>query len=132
MELQITFVYGLYSVVARRPLWEALGCLGRGMTQPWLSIDNFNAYLKPTDKSGGPPVTGYMVRDFEDCCVQNGLPDLNSTGLHYTWGNGGIWCKLDRALVNQAWVGALFVTSSEFLAPGAHSDHSSCLVVLTE
>lgn len=102
------------------------------MTQPWLCIGDFNAYLKPKDKIGGPPVTGFMVRDFEECCIRTRLYDTASTGLQYTWSNGHIWCKLDRVMVNQEWSGAPFDCSTEFPVPGLHSDHSPCVVKLSE
>lgn len=87
------------------------------MNMQWLCIGDFNAYLKPTVKVGGPLVTSCMVRDFEGCCVQTRLSNMSATGLHYTWSNGSIWSKLDRALVNQEWAGATFNSSTEFLAP---------------
>lgn len=80
IEVQLTVVYGLYSIVARRPLWSNLIELGRRMNTPWLCIGDFNAYLKPTDKVGGPPISGYMIRDFEECCTQTGLSEMPSTG----------------------------------------------------
>lgn len=51
--MQITVVYGLYTVVARRPLWDGLAAIGTDMTQPWMCIGDYNSYLKPTDKAGG-------------------------------------------------------------------------------
>lgn len=129
---KLTFISPLYSVVARRPLWHDMVEMGRGMRKPWLCIGDFNAYLKLTDKVGGPQVTGYMVRGFEDYCVQTGLSDLSSIGFHFTWSNGSIWCKLDRMWVNQEWLGAPFDTSAEVLAIGANSDHSPCVVTFKE
>lgn len=113
--IQVTFICVFYTIVNRRPLWDGLTVIGSTMTMPWLCVGDYNSYLKPEDKSGGPVMTGYMVRDFEACCVQNGLTDLNSTGLFYTWWNKSIWCKLDWALVNQLWLGAAFVSSSIFI-----------------
>lgn len=72
--------------------------------QPSMCIGDYNSYLKPTDKARDNPVTGYMVKDFEECCVQAGLSVFPSMGLYYTWWNGHTWCKLDRVLLNQEWI----------------------------
>lgn len=132
ISIQMSFVYGLYSVVARRSLWAGLGNIGRHITSPWVCLGDYNAYLHPTDKIGGNPVTGYMVREFENYCVHMGLTDLNATGMLYTWSNGHTWCKLDRALVNQPWLEASFQSSAEFLPFGATSDHAPCIVSIAE
>lgn len=81
MEVHISFIYDLYTVVTRRTLWADLDLIGRTLSGPWLCIGDYNAYLRPIDKSGSPPVTNYMVKDFEDCCTQNGLVDQTSTGF---------------------------------------------------
>lgn len=132
VKMLLSFVYGLYTVVNRRTLWADLDMIGTTFIGPWLCLGDYNAYLKSSDKSGGPPITNYMVKDFDKCCTQNGLVDLNSTGFFYTWWNKHIWCKLDRALVNQLWLGAPFTSSAEFISFGTESDHTSCIVTVSE
>lgn len=61
-----------------------------------------------------------------------GLSVFPSMGLYYTWWNGHTWCKLDRVLVNQEWIGSPFVSSAEFLPFGAHSDHGIFIVSVKE
>lgn len=74
---QITFIYGLYTVVTRRPLWYGLEALGRSMLSPWVCLGDFNAYLRPSDKTGGNPVTAYMglygVSSIEPLLINIGL-----------------------------------------------------------
>lgn len=77
-------------------------------------------------------ITSYIVRDFAACCVHNGLPYISSTGLFCTWWNRRIWCKLNRAMINQLWTVASFASSANFLPIGVDSDHSSCVVTIQE
>lgn len=133
--IQITFVYGLHTVVNRQPSWAGLNDIGERMTDPWLCMGDFNAYLKPNERTGGQAINTYMVRDFEICCISNGLSDLNSTGLFYTWWNNSeraVWGKLDRALVNQYWLESSFVSTTQFLPMGWASDHAPCIVSLQD
>lgn len=124
-------MYRLCIVVTRRPLWKGLVTLGNGINQPWMFIGDYNAYLKPTEKSEGNSVTCYMSETLKNVVYKLGCLTYLPRGF-YTWWNGYTWCKLDRALVNHDWIGAPFISSVEFLPFGAHSDHAPCIVILKE
>ncbi|XP_074570567.1 uncharacterized protein LOC141827233 [Curcuma longa] len=126
----VTFVYGLHSIVTRRPLWDALVDLGDNITDAWMVMGDFNSYLSIDEKKGGSPVTNHELRDMQNFTQVCGLVDLRSIGCRFTWTNGNVSCKLDRALVNSFWLMADFDAFAEFTAPGCLSDHS-CTIVHT-
>ena len=72
----------------------------------------------------------YEFREFKDCCYDLGLFDLRSTGALYTWTNNTVWCKLDRAMVNNEWTQRGIVAQAHFDPLGKLSDHSPCSVSL--
>ncbi|GFZ18258.1 hypothetical protein Acr_26g0015270 [Actinidia rufa] len=122
------------------PLWMLMGN-GRNRTQkgfnptverPWILLGDFNNVLSNDEKANGLPVTEYETRDFRNCCYDLGISDLRFSGVFYTWSNNSVWCKLDRAMVNNKWSqeGILAQTVYEF--PGKFSDHSSCTITLME
>ena len=49
----------------------------------------------------------------------------------YTWTNGRVWSKLDRALCNQLWLNSFENSSCQVVGFESISDHAS-LVVITE
>ena len=56
----------------------------------------------------------YEIREFKDCCYDLGFSYLRSTGLFHTWTNNTVWCKLDRAMVNNAWIQKGFNAQANF------------------
>lgn len=100
----VTFIYGLHSISARRPLWEALTGLAGVSAYPWLVLGDFNALLTPQDKEGGMPISHYETFDFTMALQHCDLVDLCSMGCWLTWANGAVSSKLDRALVNTQWL----------------------------
>lgn len=43
--VQVSFVYGFYSVVARRYIWDGINSLGNSMEDRWICVCDYNAYL---------------------------------------------------------------------------------------
>lgn len=43
--VQVSFVYGFYSVVARRSIWDGINSLGNSMEDRWICVCDYNAYL---------------------------------------------------------------------------------------
>ena len=76
----------------------------------------------------GTPVTAYELKDTNVCKMNAGISDAPSSGNFYTWTNGKTWCKLDRVLVNSAWLDAGWLAHGHFAMPGYLSDHSSCII----
>ena len=87
----------------------------------------FNVVRFLNEKVGGvldwPPYMEY----FYSCCNEAMLKDLRATGFHLTWDNLSsgerfLAQKLDRALVNHAWLSSFPLVEATFLPPGS-SDH---------
>ncbi|XP_022853935.1 uncharacterized protein LOC111375367, partial [Olea europaea var. sylvestris] len=66
--------------------------------------------------------------DLTNCCLHVGLTDVRSIGCYYTWTNGSVWSKIDRAMVNDIWVQNGAYVDANFLPSGCLSDHSPCIV----
>ncbi|XP_011016272.1 PREDICTED: uncharacterized protein LOC105119785, partial [Populus euphratica] len=123
-----TFVYGFNTLLARRTLWSDLR--NWNPNSPWIILGDFNSVLSQDDKHNGEAVSTYETADFRQCCSDLGLIDLNYSGCHYTWSNGKVWTKLDRALVNSLWSPAHASAHVHFDNPGAFSDHSPVTITL--
>ncbi|GKF76082.1 RNA-directed DNA polymerase, eukaryota, reverse transcriptase zinc-binding domain protein [Tanacetum coccineum] len=82
--------------------------------------------------AGGSAITSHM-QDLIDCVNEVEVEDLCSTGLFYTWiksplnPTNNILKKLDRAMVNEEFMGSFPNASATFL-PYMVSDHSPVLV----
>ncbi|XP_061375403.1 uncharacterized protein LOC133317554 [Gastrolobium bilobum] len=124
----MSFVYGLHSITARRALWLNLLSIGANMNSPWLVFGDFNSILCTADRVNGTAVSTYEIRDFQDCCLEFGLSNLNSHGSYFSWTNGRVWSKLDRVLCNNLWSNDFQRSSYE--VPGFESilDHSPIIV----
>lgn len=99
----VSFVYGLHSIVNRRPLWESIISLGSEPSFPWMVLGDFNSIRCPDDKLNGADVTAYEIADFNNCCQVAGLSNLSSIGAAFSWSNGSVSSRIDRALANQQW-----------------------------
>ncbi|KAG5581215.1 hypothetical protein H5410_051842 [Solanum commersonii] len=44
------------------------------------------------------------IKDFKDCMINSNLSELHTVGRQYTWTNGHVCSRIDRALVNDEWV----------------------------
>lgn len=101
-----TTVYGPIVRSLKRAFWEELQECGGPMAIPWIVCGDFNAIILMEDKISG-------IHNLNDLrCANAFLNDLGlleppSTSRKFTWFNGQedpIWIKLDRFVVNQAWV----------------------------
>lgn len=122
-----TFVYGLHNRSDRKPLWDSLIRFGANLLDPWIVMGDFNAYLSSEDKMGCNPVRNHETTDFCECVYQLELVDLQSVGCYFTWLKGEVRSKLDRVLVNNAWLLSNVNAFVEYLVPGCISDHASYL-----
>ena len=132
MQFNVSFVYGHNTAGERLSLWNAIRSLTGNL--PWLLLGDFNGVRFMNEKVGDdinwPP---YMA-DFNACCNEALLEDLRATGFHLTWDNRSsgerfLARKLDRALVNTAWLSAFPLAEASFLPPRS-SDHCSIIVNL--
>ena len=124
----ISFVYAFNSIVGRRPLWDNLRRYNCQI--PWMLLGDFNNVLSSEERVNGAPVSMYEIRDFKTCCYDLRLSDLRSSGAFHTWTNNSVWCKLDRAMVNNAWIQKGLTAQATFDFPGKFSDHSPCTVTI--
>ncbi|KAI5678362.1 hypothetical protein M9H77_09312 [Catharanthus roseus] len=63
-----------------------------------------SSILEEGERLGKNRVSSYEVQDFLNYCVDLGLADINYSGSRYTWSNGHVWSKIDRAMCNQQWL----------------------------
>ncbi|GAA0165339.1 reverse transcriptase [Lithospermum erythrorhizon] len=124
------FVYPVYCILERRKLWDHLTIVGASLALPWIILGDFNCYSSSNDKVGGVPLRPYDVNDFLKFRMALTLEDASSTGSFFTWTNGSIWSKLDRALVNDGWTTLGLTCSVSFLPMEPVSDHCPLVVSL--
>ncbi|XP_057504768.1 uncharacterized protein LOC130788237 [Actinidia eriantha] len=115
----ISFIYAFNSAVGRRPLWENLGRFSSAHHNPWILLGDLNNVLSIEERANGQPVTMYEFREFKDCCYDLGLSDLRSTEVLYSWTNNTVWCKLDRAMVNNEWTHRGIVAQATLIPQGS-------------
>lgn len=127
----VSIVYGHNCVVARRQLWHDMQLVGGAVgTDPWLQMGDFNVVRKANERLEG--FDRAASTEFNDCLDSLEMDDMMAKGFWYTWTNkrGGLGAnmsKLDRALVNPAWLNLFPDSEACFLAPGV-SDHSPIMV----
>ncbi|XP_073041793.1 uncharacterized protein [Primulina eburnea] len=124
----ISFVYGLNSVVERRPLWDFLMGRGDSVVLPWKVLGDFNCVLFPHEKMGGLPIRPCDIVDLRRCISHLELSYVNHVGCFFTWSTLAISSKLDRVMVNHHWTQSNLDVFVDFLVSGCLSDHA-CSVV---
>ena len=128
----VSFIYGHNDCTLRRVLRSNLRALSSSLLhRPWLVLGDFNVVRNHTDRLGGAQCWPGYMEEFNDCCSDALLEDLQYTGSHFTWSKGsreGYKArKFDRALVNPAWFTEFSESASDFLEPG-FLGHSPILV----
>ncbi|KAA3482036.1 RNA-directed DNA polymerase (Reverse transcriptase) [Gossypium australe] len=90
-------------------------------------MGDFNAILPPTDKKSPYTIVKRceFFGNFVDSC---NLQDLGYIGPSFTWQRGGTLVRLDRALVNDAWM-ATFPQSIVHDLTRIKSDHRPLLLI---
>ncbi|KAJ0262185.1 hypothetical protein HA466_0051620 [Hirschfeldia incana] len=132
-----TAIYASNDEDDRKDLWISLRdtCAAFDLSnKPWMVGGDFNEILHPDETSNpGIITTTRAMRMFGECLGDLGLFDLPFTGPKYTWTNKRpaepIGKKLDRCLVNGAWILQFPSSYCEFSAP-EFSDHSPCHIHL--
>ncbi|XP_010555870.1 PREDICTED: uncharacterized protein LOC104825266 [Tarenaya hassleriana] len=132
----ISFIYARNTSGERRLLWSDISALATNClvtSRPWLLVGDFNQILHPHEHaspSSSCSLSSGML-EFQDCLFTSGLFDLTARGHFFTWTNNNtdnpITRKLDRALVNEAWLLSFPESYARFDAP-TPSDHCPCLV----
>lgn len=137
MPFVFTAIYASNFSKEKELLWKELTGLhlstGTGGV-PWVIGGDFNQILHPSEHSLSAEnhLKNDMVK-FRDCLLQPRMFDLRFRGVSHTWTNkrpaGPIIEKLDRLLVNNAWLAAFPNSIATFFAP-EFSDHSPCCLDL--
>ncbi|XP_072067051.1 uncharacterized protein [Arachis hypogaea] len=102
-----------------------------GHNRPWMAIGDFNEIVAPDESTGAyfsSHRASLLATTLDDC----ELFDLKVTGRRYTWyravqASRDLAKRLDRALVNEAWMSMFPEGYSEILSR-LHSDHCPILV----
>ncbi|GLT27312.1 hypothetical protein SLA2020_023190 [Shorea laevis] len=126
-------VYAFNVKAERESLWRQMSSQGV-VSEPWLVMGDFNTTLKNDERMKSCGFCSGDISELHGFTTTMELFDLSFSGDFYTWcnhqtGENRLWCKLDRALVNTAWICLLPNSTASFLNPGS-SDHSPCLVKL--
>ncbi|XP_043697189.1 uncharacterized protein LOC122647969 [Telopea speciosissima] len=120
----------------RKELWEDVGAIASAIINPWAVLGDFNVIRSNNEKIGGDPVWIEAMDDFNSFIDGAGLLDLKWKGEALTWnnrqvGDARICCKLDRVLVNLAWMDVFRSSDAIFYPPGL-SDHSPMVVAVVD
>ncbi|XP_026400442.1 uncharacterized protein LOC113296351 [Papaver somniferum] len=127
--VHISFVHASYVQTTRRSLWHQLNL--QDTSTPWMVMGDFNCILRLNDKKGGLEPRTSAIDEFSDWMDDNNLFEADSMGIKFTWtnrqsGSDRILSKLDRAIINYAWL-AKFENWRCKALPREISDHSTLL-----
>ncbi|XP_071909746.1 uncharacterized protein [Coffea arabica] len=125
--LQFSAVYARCSRVGRRELWAAMESLAGEVLGPWLLAGDFNVISCMEERVGGAPANEANMEEFNESIGNCGLSEVPFDGAEFTWTNGRMWQRLDRALMNQEWVDGYDLSHVSHLARG-RSDHAPLLI----
>ncbi|XP_074300783.1 uncharacterized protein LOC141632103 [Silene latifolia] len=89
-------------------LWDALYAISKTVDS-WSILGDFNVVRNSTERIGNNPPSLEDMLAFNACLLNCGVDDLSGTGCEFTWTNkqeveDRMWSKLNRALVNHAWL----------------------------
>uniref|UniRef100_A0A803QR69 DUF4283 domain-containing protein n=1 Tax=Cannabis sativa TaxID=3483 RepID=A0A803QR69_CANSA len=125
-----TFLYAFNEDGGRIELWNELQQLVT--KEEWVLLGDFNEILHKEERVG-KKVKYKATTEFANCIEICHLEDLKASGNFYRWCNKRqdderIYSKIDRVLVNEAWLDKLANSEVVFLTEGAF-DHTQ--IVLT-
>ncbi|KAL0302151.1 UNVERIFIED_CONTAM: hypothetical protein Scaly_3040800 [Sesamum calycinum] len=129
----ITVLYGANELIARREMWQGLIQISRSISdEPWMVMGDFNAVLDDSEVSGNAADTSASMAEFSECITDSELHHLPFTGANFTWhncsdGERSLWKRLDRMLVNEAWL-AKWPQSKYISTNPRTSDHSPLIL----
>ncbi|KAG5223022.1 endonuclease/exonuclease/phosphatase family protein [Salix suchowensis] len=99
---------------------------------PWAIMGDFNAILRPSDRSGGANDWQSHHEDFQDCITRSSLQQIPYNGIRLSWHNGQtgrntIMRKLDWVFGNLTLLTRWPAVRATFL-PRHNSDHSAMVL----
>nr|XP_027101056.1 uncharacterized protein LOC113720378 [Coffea arabica] len=120
-------IYTRCSKVGRRELWAAMEGLSGDVCGPWLLAGDFNVISSLEERVGGSPANQRNMEEFNESIGICGLAEVPFDGAAFTWTNGRVWQRLDRALMNREWADGYDLSHVSHLARG-RSDHAPLLI----
>ncbi|XP_060195289.1 uncharacterized protein LOC132624541 [Lycium barbarum] len=78
-QMDFTAVYGLHTIVDRKPMWQALENIEANIVNPWLIMGDFNAVINGEDRIGGSQIQDAEIKDFAKMIDNTGLTIMKST-----------------------------------------------------
>ncbi|XP_028091363.1 uncharacterized protein LOC114291701 [Camellia sinensis] len=134
---RVCFVYAENKHEVRKEFFESMVNISQAQSNiPLVILGDFNAIRFPYEKSGGSTGWSKDKEEFNSCILQAELVDLSYGGCQFTWANKRtsgdyIASKIDRVLVNEAWLDAFPASFATFL-PSGISDHSPAVVHISD
>ncbi|XP_019228736.1 PREDICTED: uncharacterized protein LOC109209844 [Nicotiana attenuata] len=103
-EFYFSAVYGLHNIHDRKSLWGVIRNITGQCIRPWLLMRDFNSILGAEDRMHGSEVQDNETRDFKEAIEDCSFAELPTLGRTYTWTNGHVFSRIDRAIVNDSWM----------------------------
>lgn len=97
-------VYAKCTRIGRRLLWSGMELLGWDVQLPWISVGDFNIFTSAKEMVGGLPINAINMEEFNSSMFRCGFSFVDFDDHPFTWTNGTVWQRLDRALVNLEWL----------------------------
>lgn len=97
----LTVVYAKPCSCKREKLWDYLTFVASCHQMPWLLAGDFNEMLQVEDKLGGGQ--SWRFKGFRRWFSSNEMVYLGFSGPKFTWTNGRVFERLDRAVCNLKW-----------------------------
>ncbi|XP_059315703.1 uncharacterized protein LOC132066402 [Lycium ferocissimum] len=127
----LTAIHGLHTIITRRTLWAALERIHTGVQDSGILMGNYNAITEIDNMLNGAEVQDCEVRNFRQFIQDTSLHQLNTAGREFTWSNGTVYSRINRALVNSTWMLNMSTTSVTALEP-LFSHHSPLCLSIVE
>ncbi|KAJ6724733.1 hypothetical protein OIU85_022631 [Salix viminalis] len=131
--MKLTFVYGFNTYAERTDLWDYMQRDSESNKEiPWAILGDFNAILRPGDRSGGAIDWQLHHEEFPNCINRCSLQQVPYNGIRLSWHNGQngtntIMKKLDWVFGNLALFNRWPAIRALFL-PRQYSDHSAMVL----
>ncbi|KAK4384368.1 hypothetical protein Sango_3068900 [Sesamum angolense] len=133
LSILATVVYGANDTISRRGLWQKLVLLANSISdEPWIVGGDFNTVLDMSEVCGSSADIHSAMTEFRDCLLDTGLIQLPVQGERFSWhncseGDRSLWKRLDRMLVNDAWL-SQWPNSHYHCLNARTSDHSPLVI----
>ncbi|XP_010666661.1 uncharacterized protein LOC104883796 [Beta vulgaris subsp. vulgaris] len=127
----LSVIYAFNDAASRKIVWKDLEEISLKIKGPWLMGGDFNCVLNPEERIGAV-VRQHEIANLQRCMSVCGMRDLMSSGCMYTWNNkqqeeSRVFCKLDRAMVNESWLDVYPSAMAHFMPEGIF-DHTPIVI----